>query len=310
MRALRTVIVAAATAAVVTLASTSATAVEPLDPFAVVADALLVAPDLGLVESPIEQPGGELTAALTATLSAELPRDAQGEVTIEAQGAPALTLSLPAELRAGDATVATDGTVVYPGAEAQDTSVAVRALASGLVSIQTILPSADSEHSFTYTVGDGVTPVLRLDGGVDLVAAVDGVPTVIGEIRPPWAVDANGAAVSTSYRVSGADVTQAVTPTANTVYPVVADPTYGHTYGLPTIYLTRAETRKAGGDAGTIYTICAAAGLWNAYVGFMCAANTQIINSRAKTAANQNKCLKIIVGPGVVTTASFTANCV
>jgi hypothetical protein len=219
-------------------------------------------------------------------------------VVVASSGRASLSISLPAQVNGSAAVVTADGTVVYENTQGGNVAVAVQALSTGGVSIQTILASADSERSFTYSVQGGITPELRVDGGLDLVAYSAGVRVVVGEVDAPWAFDANKQRVPTRYTISGNQFTQVVDVSANTTFPVVADPTYGHTYLIPTAYLNKSETRQAAGDTNGMNVLCAAIGLWNAVAGVLCAANVWSLNSVARQAVNQGKCMKMLLGIG------------
>lgn len=81
--------------------------------------------------------------------------------------------------------------------------------------------SAPTEYAFPLTIPEGGALELQPDGSV-FVNDVQGLPIALLDI--PWAVDANGSAVPTSFRVEGNTVTQVVDQSATTAFPVVADP--------------------------------------------------------------------------------------
>lgn len=208
-----------------------------------------VAPDQGtVVQAPVV--GGEVTAQ-AGDSQATIPVDPDAPITLEATESPenvevpALEVALPAELDVQAGQVADDGTIVYPADDGA--SAAVQALDDGAVRIQTVIPDQSAQHEFTYTF-DGLTPVLRDDGGADLVAdAGDGVATTVGSIDPAWAVDANGVSVPTEYAVNDAGaLVQTVTPGPDTTYPIVADPKISGTCGILfcTVRFDRATTRN------------------------------------------------------------------
>lgn len=91
--------------------------------------------------------------------------------------------------------------------------------------IQTVA-AGDGPREYTYTLSQDVSAVAREDGGADLVAAdpATGVAAVIGEVAPPWAVDAAGNPVETSYRFDDGRIIQVIVPGDQTQFPVVADP--------------------------------------------------------------------------------------
>ncbi|RMI12846.1 hypothetical protein [Cellulomonas triticagri] len=77
----------------------------------------------------------------------------------------------------------------------------------------------------------------------------------VGTLAAPWAYDANGAPVATSYEIAGSQVVQHVEHTAPGVaYPVVADPTGSIGLGYYW-HFNRAETRTFHG-----YGVAGAAG--------------------------------------------------
>ncbi len=71
----------------------------------------------------------------------------------------------------------------------------------------------------------------------------DGEP--VSGFRAPWAVDAEGNAVPTSFRLEGQELVQVVEFNASTVFPVVADPDLGVEWWGHWVRLTRGETRTA-----------------------------------------------------------------
>jgi len=70
----------------------------------------------------------------------------------------------------------------------------------------------------------------------DLLDAAD---RVITGFEAPWAKDANGAAVTTRYRLEGNTLVQVVDFDQNTAFPVLADPNFWQV------------TRCGGGPSGT-----------------------------------------------------------
>ncbi|MFC8599905.1 hypothetical protein [Isoptericola sp. NPDC057191] len=224
-------------------AATASAAQDPAEATANLIDE--VAPDQGTVVAGTVQ--GDQVVATAGTAQATIPVDSNQPVALgaPAQGAP-LEINLPKEITTQDAQVADDGTVVYQGT-GDSADAAVQTLDHGAVRIQTVTQDADGPHEFTYTFGDDITPVLADDGTVELRQKVqDGVVIVIGAVDKPWAADANGAAVPTTYTVEAGNLVQTVAPSGSTAYPVVADPkiTFGRN-----IYInfTRAETRRIAG---------------------------------------------------------------
>lgn len=187
---------------------------------------------------------GDTLAATTSNTAVDVPVSPSNDLTVGAPGtttAPDLSVSLPAELDLKSATVADDGTVLYPAADG-DTSAAVQVLDNGSTRIQTVIPDAKAKRKFTYTFGKDVTPVLRPDGGADLTVQADNALLVVGSVDAPWATDANGEPVDTHYQIDGKRLIQIVTPGQNTAFPVVADPKLTYTWWNVTIYFNKSET--------------------------------------------------------------------
>ncbi|MFT4262757.1 MAG: hypothetical protein QM572_05205 [Nocardioides sp.] len=90
---------------------------------------------------------------------------------------------------------------------------------------------------------EGAALRLRTDGGIDVIGS-DGV-SLLGDIEAPWATDATGQPVPTSFELVDGQIVQSVLASEDTQYPVVADPTYNDC-GLFTCtkYLTKADTEK------------------------------------------------------------------
>jgi hypothetical protein len=195
----------------------------------------------GFVPPRIGAEGAHTSAAGT---DATIPVDPGQAIELaDALGAaPALTVDLPVEAVVSTGEIASDGTVVFPG-RGDSADVAVQVGPDGSVRIHTVMPRREAGDTYTYTFGDGVTPVLEEDGGALLVAGDPaGVSAVVGEVAPPWAVDARGRIVQTTYTVHGDGLVQTVHPDEATVYPVVADPSVTVGTGIY-VYFSKVETK-------------------------------------------------------------------
>jgi len=102
-------------------------------------------------------------------------------------------------------------------------------------------PTAPTAYRFAFQV-DGAPAVLRpaAGGAVDVMSAGG---AFVNSVAPAWAKDATGAALRTSYSVSGNILTQSVEH-AGAAYPVVADPRLRCDSLWCTVELTRGETRS------------------------------------------------------------------
>lgn len=184
--------------------------------------------------------------------------------------------------------------------------------------VSVVIPSREKATSMTFDLGlkDGSRLEVSPSGGV---AILDAGGYEIGHFDEPWAVDAAGRELETSYDVSpGGALTQHVDIDARTEFPVVADPTYsvctplGFSVGLCST-LTRSETLRVkatldsygGATAGAIGIICGIAGpvSWREVtrnrIRAVCGAallvyQTNVVNN-TNAAVSQGRCLRIIV---------------
>ncbi|WP_129590768.1 hypothetical protein [Sanguibacter massiliensis] len=266
-----------------------------------------VAPDQGEVLTGVAEADG--IEHLVGDVQVSVPVDATEPIAVRSTDDPSLDweINLPSDLGLDGGTVAADGTIVYEGAQGVD--AAVQVLEDGSVRLQTVIPDADAQHEFTYAFGEGIAPRAAADGSIELVKDLGLGVLVVGRVAPAWAVDSSGASVDTTYRIDGTALVQTVTPDASTAYPIVADPTYGHSYGIPTIYLSKSETRSAQ-DTQVAQFLCGAAGLAiGPILSVLCAGNAVNISEGAKRAVKANGCAKILVAPMLVSTLTYKRNC-
>lgn len=96
----------------------------------------------------------------------------------------------------------------------------------GSVQVATVIPDSNSPRSFTYEIhgSSGGSLVLESDGSVSVL---DASGEWEGGVSAPWATDADGNSVPTSYTVDGNRLTQHVEFSEETAFPVVADPWLG-----------------------------------------------------------------------------------
>ena len=199
-------------------------------------------------------------AALAASLTA-VPANASGIVT--ASTAPALVER--AELAVGlqDDTVPGATEVLEPGTTAEIAatdetpalSVEVGAdQESKAVYTADALTATSTRFAAVFASSGAGTASWDLGSGTELYTIPDGRVSVgdaegnlLAGVDAPWAVDATGKAVATHYTVDGTTLTQHLDYTADTVFPVVADPKITSFPGYWTISLNRAESLKAVG---------------------------------------------------------------
>ncbi|MFD7904211.1 hypothetical protein ACFV4G_18425 [Kitasatospora sp. NPDC059747] len=151
-----------------------------------------------------------------------------------------------------------------------------------------VLRTARAATDVSFTV-DGFDGRLVADplGGVLLVDRTTG--RADSRISAPWAYDANGRALPTSYSVDGGTVTQHV-DTRGAAFPVVADPHYTWGWITGTVYFNRNETSHMASDAGFTAAMFAFAPPPFNLIGAMVAGN---ISRVAWNAGSDHKCVKV-----------------
>ncbi len=189
-----------------------------------------------------EKPGDDVLSALAATAQTDeapdvlsstadpasvgvtVPGNSSGPIVI-ASGNAAIEVTLPGA--AADAVTIGDGLVGFDGGDGS-TSVPVAKM-DGSVQLISVIdgPSSPTEYRYEFDLPAGATLNRVEDGGV-AVKAADG--SVLFGVLAPWAVDANGDAVATSYAIAGNALVQHVAHGSSNAYPVVADPWLGGTW--------------------------------------------------------------------------------
>ncbi len=136
---------------------------------------------------------------------------------------------------------------------------------------------------------------------------------VLATINAPWAKDANGGDVETSFTLDGDTLRQVIAPDETTVFPVVADPhVVGHGYYF-SIHYNASETRSMR-DTGAVVGFILAAGAAIAALpgGVVIAAVLYTVGAGAVgaiatvagNAAGEGRCLKLDVPSFIPSSAS------
>ncbi|MEU5773563.1 hypothetical protein ABZ819_09750 [Streptomyces venezuelae] len=151
------------------------------------------------------------------------PATADGDVLLDAPNAD-VALGLP-ETKGIAGVAAGAGTVVYPDA-APSTDIAVQPTTDGAARTLVTLKDAKAptKHEFEVKLPEGAALTEDGENGFLITKAHGERTEVLGAIDAPWAKDANGKPVATSYHLSGDKLTQTIDATADTAFPVVADP--------------------------------------------------------------------------------------
>jgi hypothetical protein len=259
-----------------------------------------VAPDQGEVVTGVT--GANRITADVGTVEIAVPVDPQASIEIAPSNpsAPTLRVNLPEEVTAGSGRVAKDGTIVYEGDGNTDASVQV--LADGSVRLQTITHAATDSQEFTYTFGEGITPVDAGDGTIALVQRAGSALMTVGSVDKAWAVDADGRQVATEYRVEGDALVQVVSPDQDASFPVVADPKITYALWNFTVYFNKWDTITiATGAAGcAVVTVL----IPDPTVSKVVAVTCGLLSVFAADASARGNCVKLVkyayIGPAVL----------
>lgn len=232
-----------------------------------------------------------VTRTESGSVTVQAPEDATGSVKTTAPDGTAFGLRLP-RAKSVEGVKAGSGTVVYPGA-ADSTDLAVQPTTDGgartLVTLKD--KNAPTEQRFDLQLPTGAHLATNDSGGYDIFQDNGkGYTTLKGAISAPWAKDAHGKDVATSYKLEGGTLVQSIDTNSTTAFPVVADPHY--TWGIisGTVYFNKSETRKIALGGGLAATIIA-----SIPAGFTTAAGITVaaITTMANIAQSHKKCLKI-----------------
>ncbi|MFF3646953.1 DNRLRE domain-containing protein [Streptomyces sp. NPDC002564] len=190
-----------------------------------------------------------------------LPRGADDAISVKSTDRGDLGVTLPTPQPRG---VSVNGNVVYHAPDGPVDTVAQPTVEGGASIFQVVKNTkAPREYSTSMRLPAGAS-LSTLDNNRILISSGTGDDTVThGIIDAPWATDANGTAVPTSYRIEGTKLVQKVDFDSGTAFPVVADPRISFGWG---VYLAaRGMEWKAwssaivtAGYAGMLYTCTAA----------------------------------------------------
>ncbi|MGW5864258.1 hypothetical protein ACWFRJ_19060 [Streptomyces sp. NPDC055239] len=170
-------------------------------------------------------PAKAVTATEGGPVTITAPDRATGTINAATDTGSSFGLMLPAT-KDVEGVKAGAGTVVYRDA-ATSTDIAVQPTTDG--GARTLVTLKDDQapetHRFRLDLPQGTGITEDGEGGFELHhESADGVHLPAGTIAAPWAKDANGNAVPTSYKLDGDDIVQTVETDEKTVFPVVADP--------------------------------------------------------------------------------------
>ena len=224
-------IIAAALATTMTLTvadSANAAAQDAADASATVASVTGVTGTRDLVSTATADSNSAAIVS-TKTGKVDIPMSTRGQVSAAA-GQSQVSVGLP-DLTAKPAVRDASGTVVYADGS-QPADVAVQPLTGGFRALVNI-KDANAPREYRFPVngptGSHLTSSAELFGtenDTGEVFLLDAADRVISGFEAAWAKDANGAPVTTRYRLEGNTLVQVVDFNQNTAFPVVADPNF------------------------------------------------------------------------------------
>lgn len=162
----------------------------------------------------------------------------------------------------------------------------VQSTGGGDLRMLTVIAGQSSPTRYSYTF-EGRT--LRAVGQGYIAVYRRGEPTAV--IAPAWAVDARGRSVPTRYVVNADTLTQVVDVSADTAFPVVADPYVKRSWWGFSVQFTWRETGlMATGSAG-----CAAVAslIPDPTVSKVVAVSCGLVSVWANAARSRGKCIAI-----------------
>ena len=187
---------------------------------------------------------------------------------------------------ASQATAVTTDLVAYPRAlTSTDVLFGEDDAQSGAILFRLRDAQAAPDLSFAIDNPDGRLE-LQASGAVNII---DASGAVVGSISEPWARDAAGRELSTSFTVSGNTVTQHV-DTTGAVYPVIADPKW--TWGIVTgtVYFNKHETSVIAASSDWVNKLAIfIPGIWSTIIGLYAA----VVHEVAKHAKAAGGCVKL-----------------
>lgn len=121
-----------------------------------------------------------------------------------------------------------------------DTTFVIHPIASGMQTLVAISGNtAPTQFDFSIPLPPGTHYRVNADGSAEIVSAQG---LVIGTLAKPWAKDAKGNSVPTSYTFKGDTIVQTVAH-QGAVYPVVADPSVSWNWWGYQVRFTKSETK-------------------------------------------------------------------
>jgi hypothetical protein len=281
-------------------------ALQAADSSLTVADGKLLA-----TSSTLSVPDAYARTTASPETSVVMPEASNGPVLLGAPGEAAdLSIGLPAAQKAQPSTDEGLGVVSYDNG---DGSTTVPVAGTNSVKINTIIENASAPDSYSYDIGlvDGGDLALTDLGGV---AILDAQQELAYYVEAPWARDANGQDVPTSYSVADGTLTQHVDLSDPSIaFPVVADPQLVSWPAGTGIRFSQAETKTIGDNSDLAGAAAAFCGLIGSAPGAVACGIGASVVIRTKLgpiqeAAAQNRCSQVNIPYGSGPALWFTYN--
>jgi len=274
------------------------------------------------VTSPMEATAsGQRTALAQNGVAITLPALSSDSIRLGAEGNPQVGLTLPFASESSEATVDPSGAVSFDNENGSQTVVVGKS--AGAVQVATVISNknAPQRYEYTFDVEGEAQLIADPQTGAVIVTDQSGVP--IAQVAAPWAVDAEGRDVATSYEISGGTLTQVVDLDAQPVtYPVVADPQTLYFWWGQAMKFSKSETKQVAnaanaGYASLLSAFCGliASGPGAVTCGVVSGALILAFGNQFKSAAAAGKCIQInmpyagVVIGGPLTWSLHTVTC-
>lgn len=175
---------------------------------------------------------------------------AVGQPTLEAPVASQDGLEVdPETLGASIELIPGAGVTVVP----EDVGNSASRVTQNGVQVLTVLEEG-SEARFDVDIPAGTRLVDTGAGGFDVVADGPEGPVELATITAPWAVDADGRELPSSYSLAGGQLVQTV-DTRDATYPIVADPSIERKWYGFQVRFSKNETRTMAAGSGGVLVV-------------------------------------------------------
>jgi hypothetical protein len=181
--------------------------------------------------------------ASTGGATVDVPKDPSAGIAVTTSDGTAISIGIANDDSARDANPTKSGTMVFND-PTSSSSVAVQVITNGVRELFA-LNNADAPTDFSVPLDlpAGASLIANDEGGYDIVTLdANGTASTQAVISAPWATDANGRSLPTSYTLDGTTLTQHI-DTSGAAFPVIADPKVDWGWTSYTVYFSWRETK-------------------------------------------------------------------